>query len=59
MYLVMLTNNRKVWVDGPLARQLQLKKKVLFLVGEEHEQDRDDCERQGVQEEYFEAGGKS
>jgi hypothetical protein len=58
MYLVMLTNKRKVWVDRPLARQLQLQKKVLYVVGEE-ERDRDGCQRQSVQEKYCETGGRS
>lgn len=59
MYLVMLTNNRKAWVDRPRARRLQLKKKILFIIGERYECDREDHERQGVQEKYFETGGRS
>jgi hypothetical protein len=59
MYLVMLTNNQKVWVDPPLARQLQMNKKVLFIIGEGNERDRDDYERQNAQEKYFETGGRS
>jgi|PlaIllAssembly_1097288.scaffolds.fasta_scaffold409750_2 hypothetical protein len=51
MYLVMLTNHKKIWVARPIARQLQLKKKVLFVVAEAAE--RDDCQEQNVlQEEY-------
>lgn len=46
MYLVMLTNHKKIWVARPIARQLQLKKKVLFVVAEARE--RDDCREQSV-----------
>ena len=55
MYLVMLTNHKKIWVARPIARQLQLKKKVLFVVAEAAE--RDDCQEQNVlQKEYGETG---
>ena len=55
MYLVMLTNHKKIWVARPIARQLQLKKKVLFVVAEAPE--RDDCQEQNVlQREYCETG---
>lgn len=35
MYLVMLTTKQKMWVDPPLARQLQLENKILFILREE------------------------
>lgn len=37
MYLVMLTTKQKVWVDRHLARQLQLKNRILFIVREEED----------------------
>jgi hypothetical protein len=56
MYLVMLTNHKKIWVARPIARQLQLKKKVLFVVAESWE--RDDRQEQNVlQKKYGETGG--
>ena len=55
MYLVMLTNHKKIWVARPIARQLQLKKKVLFVVAEAPE--RYDCQEQNVlRKEYGETG---
>lgn len=55
MYLVMLTNHKKIWVARPIARQLQLKKKVLFVVAESWE--RDDRQEQNVlQKKYGETG---
>jgi hypothetical protein len=36
MYLVMLTNKQKIWVDYPLARQLQSKNRILYVVMEKN-----------------------
>jgi hypothetical protein len=55
MYLVMLTNHKKIWVARPIARQLQLKKKVLFVVAEAPERD-DRQEENVLQKEYGETG---
>ena len=40
MYLVMLTNKQKIWVDYPLARQLQSKNRILYIVTEKNNDQR-------------------
>ena len=51
MYLVMLTNKRKIWVDYPLARQLQSKNRILYIVTDKND------DQQGSQQTLRKAEG--
>ena len=54
MYLVMLTNKQKIWVDCPLARQLQSKNKILHIVAEENNDQHGSPQIFGKPEGYYE-----
>ena len=54
MYLVMLRNKQKIWVDYPLARQLQSKNRILYIVTEKNNDQHGSQQIFGKAEGYYE-----